>query len=63
MINYILILFSVIIVETYLAPEDRQSNFENFGGTVVQPLLSETVFFTVWWLYFVKSKLVKGIYG
>jgi hypothetical protein len=62
-INYILILFSVIIVETSLAPEDRQSNFSNFGETVVQPLFSETVFFTVWWLYFVKSKLVKSIYG
>jgi hypothetical protein len=53
----------VAVVETTLSSEDKKSIFADYGSMVIAPLISETVFFVIWWLYFLKSKRVKEIYG
>ena len=62
-VNLALIFISVAVVETTLSSEDKKSIFADYGSMVIAPLISETVFFVIWWLYFLKSKRVKETYG
>ena len=62
-VHLALIVITVAVVETTLSSEDKKSIFADYGSLVIAPLISETVFFVIWWLYLLKSKRVKEIYG
>lgn len=62
-LNLGLLLMMFMVVDATMPDAARKVYFENLGDGVVSSITSEIVFFTVWWLYFMKSKRVKATYG
>lgn len=62
-LNLSLVLLMFIAVDATMPESAKKVYFENVGSDVIGSITGEIVFFIFWWLYLLKSKRVKKIYG